>query len=114
MVFNHHIADDGDGSPRRGECRRSFGAFDGQLLAEDADLILGLGNRERDRLLPRRRNRLQAARACAAANPIDQIVRRTKLVLHDRSAEQRVVLRQRADRRRVSRVGRTRILHLLF
>ena len=79
------------GPPGGRECRRSFGAFDGQLLAEDADLILTLRNRERDRLLPRRRNRLQAARACAAANPIDQIVRRTKLVLHDRAAEQRVV-----------------------
>ena len=93
------------GRPGRGEVVGAVGADHRQLLAENADRLLGRGDRHRDRLGAGRRHRLDAARARAAGDAIDQVGRRPELVLHDGAREQGVVRRQHADRRRVVPVG---------
>ena len=113
-VLDHHVADDRDRPARRRVRRGAVEALDGQLLAEDAHLLLRLRNRRsrptRCRSAPppsrrRARRRRRCDRPGRSAVP--------ELALHDRPADQRVVHRQHADRRRVAREGAVG-LHLLF
>ena len=45
-IFDHHVADDGDRAAGRRVRRGAVGPIDRQLLAEDADRVFGLGNRD--------------------------------------------------------------------
>ena len=73
-VFDHDIADDRDRPAWRRIRRGAVQTLDGQLLAEDADLFLFLGDRDRNRLGAGRRHRLHAARACSTRDAVHQIV----------------------------------------
>src|SRR5262245_26023326 len=81
---------------------RAVDSIDHQLLAEQADLLFALWDWDHDRLGPRRRDSLGAARTRTAAHAVDKVGRRSKFALDDRAANQRVIHRQHANRGRVS------------
>src|SRR5688572_26189809 len=104
-VLDSHVTDQRNGTPCGGKGINVLGAHDRQPLAKNADTLMFLGNDERDGFDAGRRHGLQAPRAAAAADAIEEIGLGAELVVDDRSPQQEVVGRQNADPRRVPAIG---------